>query len=195
MVSDLCLLATRRTHYIMSRFLLLLSLTWAANAFCPWNGPVFPPPQNPASSTTFQSAIEKLKSALDAGLLTGNSSTDTVHNSSAAAVHIYSTNSEKPLFEWYHDGTILNTTIGVKALDGDSIVRVASISKLLTVYLLLKEAGDGWWDVPVTDVIPELKAGKEKENEVDFVKWSGVTIGSLAGQISGIPVDCMIRTR
>jgi len=177
----------------MAPSLLLLSLASVAIAFCPWNGPVFPTPQNLGSSATVQSALEKLKSAYETGLLTGNSSTDTVPNSSAAAVQIYSIDSEKPIFEWYHDGTILNTTVGVKTLDGDSIVRVASISKLLTVYLLLKEAGDGWWNMPVTDVIPELKGhDKWKENDVDFVKWSDVTIGSLAGQISGIPVDCKI---
>jgi hypothetical protein len=175
----------------MMRSILLLSLVPVATAFCPWNGPVFPPPQNFISSPTFQSALQKLSQIYESGLTTDNSSTGIVFNSSAAAVHIYSADSEKPLFEWYHDGTILNTTVGVKTFDGDSIIRIASISKLLTVYMLLKEAGDGWWDVPVTDVIPELKDhDKWKENEVDFVKWTDVTIGSLAGQISGIPVDC-----
>jgi CubicO group peptidase (beta-lactamase class C family) len=181
----------------MARSMLLLSLASAAAAIqCSWQGPAFPEPQDIASSPTFQSALEKLKSTFETGILAGNSSTDTIPNTSAAAVHIFSVDSEKPLFEWYHDGTILNTTVGVKHLDGDSIIRVASISKLLTVYLLLKEAGDGWWNVPVTDVIPELKEhDKWKENEVDFVKWSDVTIGSLAGQISGIPVDCKCQTR
>ncbi|KAF2681980.1 beta-lactamase/transpeptidase-like protein [Lentithecium fluviatile CBS 122367] len=171
----------------MARSLLLLPLVSVASAFCPWYGPVFPQAKNLASSATIQTALEKLKSTYDTGLLTGNSSADSVPNSSAASVQIFSVESEKPLFEYYHDGAVLNTTVGVKTLDGESIIRIASISKLITVYLWLKEIGDGWWDVPVTDVIPELKgAEKWEENEVDFIKWEDVTIGALAGQTSGI---------
>ena len=36
--------------------------------------------------------------------------------------------------------------------------RIASISKLLTVYTLLLEIGDKYWDRAITDFIPELRA-------------------------------------
>jgi hypothetical protein len=175
----------------MPRSILLLLLSSVVSAFCPWYGPVFPPPTKLASSATFQTALQKLKSAYDVGLIAGNSSTGTIPGSSVVGVHIFSVDSEEPIFEYYHDSPILNTTVGVKTLDGDAIIRVGSISKLLAVYLLLNEAGDGWWDVPIADVIPELNGDKKwKEDDIDFVDWDAVTIGALAGQNSGLPAYC-----
>jgi CubicO group peptidase (beta-lactamase class C family) len=180
-----------RTNRIMARPVLLLSLTSVVSAFCPWYGPVFPPPKDLTSSATFQTALQKLTSAYDTGIVDGNSSTDAIPASSAIGVQIFSVDSEGPLYEYYRDGTIINATVGVKTLDGESVIRVGSISKLITVYVLLNEIGDGWWDVPITDVIPELKNNQKwKENEVDFVNWETITIGALAGQISGLPADC-----
>ena len=43
-------------------------------------------------------------------------------------------------------------------MDGDTVYRIASISKLLTVYTLLLEIGDKYWGRAITDFIPELRA-------------------------------------
>ncbi|KAF2252847.1 beta-lactamase/transpeptidase-like protein [Trematosphaeria pertusa] len=159
---------------------LLAFLPWTS-AFCPLHGPVFPAPKDLASSSVFQAALRNLTIAYDTGLAS---------TSGAIAVQIFASDSSVPLFEYYRDGTTLSNTTGVKKVDGDSIWRIASISKLVTVYLLLKEVGDAYWNVPVTDVIPELKGNvKWRENEVDFVKWDDVTLGALAGQISGVVND------
>ncbi|KAF2024499.1 beta-lactamase/transpeptidase-like protein [Setomelanomma holmii] len=62
-------------------------------------------------------------------------------------------------------------------VDGDSIYRIASTTKLLTVCLLLLQAGDGILGDPVTKYLPEL-AGHGH--------WDDITIGALAGYTAGI---------
>lgn len=43
-------------------------------------------------------------------------------------------------------------------MDGSSILHIGSISKLLTVYILLVEIEEAYWERPVMDFLPELKA-------------------------------------
>lgn len=157
-------------------------------AFCPIYGPAFPAPKHLASSKVFQAALEKLGASIDAGRRDANSE---VTNASTVSVQIFSAYSENPLFTLHREGSTLNTTVGVKKVDSDSIWRIASISKLIIVYLTLKELGDRFWDTPVAEVFPELREdAKWRENQVDFVDWESVTLGNLAGQTSGIAKDC-----
>ncbi|CAI6332151.1 unnamed protein product [Periconia digitata] len=167
--------------------LTLFFLLPVASAFCPIYGPAFPPPKNPGSSKAFPAALEKLTTSIDEGRRDPNSELTEAHT---VSVQLFSASSNEPLYALHREGTTLNTTAGVAKVDSDSIWRIASISKMISVYLTLKEVGDGYWDTPVAEVLPELRGNaKWKDNQVDFVNWESVTLGTLADHTSGIAKD------
>ncbi|PSN59610.1 beta-lactamase/transpeptidase-like protein [Corynespora cassiicola Philippines] len=172
------------------KLLLLGAIVPQVKAICPIYGVSFPKPTDLASSPVIQAALQDLNNAISQGLETGNSSYSPVISRAAHLVQIFSASSDKPLFEYYHDGATLGNSTGVKTVDGHSIYRIGSIGKLITVYILLKELGDGYWDIPVTDVVPELRNRTNwVENPIDYVKWEDVTLGALASHLSGATRD------
>jgi hypothetical protein len=158
------------------------------SAFCPIHGPAFPIPVDLLKSSAIQSALENLTSTLDAGFSAGCSSLGPVETTSANAVQIFSLGDDSAFFEYYRSGSILSPA-GVQKVDGDSVFRIGSISKLITVYMVLVELGSKMWDVKIPDVVPELKdwdrAAWEKD-PVYHVNWDEVTLGSLTDHLSGI---------
>jgi hypothetical protein len=141
-------------------------------ALCPLLGPVFPPPKSLSSSISFQSALETLRSTFDTALSSGNG---TLNTKDTYSVQIYSTSDNgSPLFDFHRRGANLSKDV---KLDGDAIYRIASTSKLVATYLLLLQAGDDIWAEKVTKYLPEL-SGKQH--------WDDITVGALAGYISGI---------
>ena len=91
--------------------------------------------------------------------------------------------------------TIKNLSQGVSEIDSNTIYRLGSTSKLLTVYAYLAAVGDTSWNDPITKYIPELDQYAREHAEgltsdtIDLYDWTEVTIGSLASQLSGIPRD------
>ncbi|KAF2731271.1 beta-lactamase/transpeptidase-like protein, partial [Polyplosphaeria fusca] len=170
----------------------LLLLPIAAAVFCPIYGPAFPAPSSLAQSSTFRLALKNLTSTLDAAFASGNSSLGPVETTSANAIQVFSLNDdESPLYEYYRSGSILSPA-GVQKVDGDSVMRIGSISKLITVYMVLAELGDKAWDFKITEVVPELKNWNRtewEENPLYHVNWDEITLGSLAGHLSGIAVS------
>ncbi len=63
--------------------------------------------------------------------------------------------------------------------------RIASISKVFTVLLLLRHEGRISLDDPVTKYVSELAAA-EAEESVEAVSWGNVTLGALASHLGGI---------
>ena len=83
----------------------------------------------------------------------------------------------------------------MQTIVGDSIFRIGSVSKLVSVYMLLVEIGDKYWDIAITDIIPELRnRTNSSANPIDFVRWADITLGALAGQVAGLPRDCTFIT-
>ncbi|KAH6667624.1 beta-lactamase family protein [Halenospora varia] len=81
---------------------------------------------------------------------------------------------------------------GVKQVDGNSIYRVASISKLFTVFAGMLEFEEEQWDQPITNFVSATERESLKNVGVDLVnniQWKKVTLRALASQISGIPRD------
>ncbi|KAF2679526.1 beta-lactamase/transpeptidase-like protein, partial [Lentithecium fluviatile CBS 122367] len=157
---------------------------------CPIYGPVFPVPTDLASSATVKGALENITQTISDSLNSENSSYGLVNATAAYTLQIFALGSEEPLLEYYHDGTTLSNDTGVQKVDGDSIFRIGSISKLITIYLFLVELGDGLWNDPITQYIPELRnRDKSEENPVDYVAWDQITVGALAGHVAGLPRD------
>src|SRR5207302_1443666 len=63
-----------------------------------------------------------------------------------------------------------------------TIFRVASVSKALTVWEVVK-LGIGWQE-KVVSYLPELAEGRYQK------EWSEVTVGALAGYVGGAMRDC-----
>ncbi|KAH6623462.1 beta-lactamase/transpeptidase-like protein [Chaetomium tenue] len=70
----------------------------------------------------------------------------------------------------------------------NTLFRIHSISKVVTVYTMLTKLAYDHWHEPVTKFIPEL-ANSGVLDATSDVDWSEVTVGSLASQISGISRD------
>jgi CubicO group peptidase (beta-lactamase class C family) len=84
---------------------------------------------------------------------------------------------------------------GVATADSNTIYRIASISKLLTVYTYLITAGDSSFNDPITKYVPELAqyahtaANVLSTDDIDTLDWKDITIGSLASHLTGVGRD------
>ncbi|KAF2740121.1 beta-lactamase/transpeptidase-like protein [Polyplosphaeria fusca] len=160
------------------RVLLLSSAVQASTiGLCPILGPVFPPPQNLLTSPTFQEAKTDLTSFLDEAFRTGQSTRGPILVDDTYAIQIFSA-ADNNVFDYFHEGAGLADTVG--DLDGDSFYLIASTTKMLTVYLLLIEAGYEVFSDPVTRYLPELK---------NIGTWDQTTVGAIAGQLGGVVAD------
>ena len=76
----------------------------------------------------------------------------------------------------------------------DTIYRIGGLTEMFTVWTFLAEVGDCHWDDPVTQWVPELASISQQQdaiaNPIDFVNWGDVTLGDLAGHLSGIERMC-----
>ena|SRR6266511_993353 len=183
------------------QFLLTVSLIRITTAhttsprLCPLLGPNFPPPRNLSQNPGFQNTLNSFSNSIHQLLTPGSNSTygpfDSTNNT--FSINIFSTFSEAPLYEYHYTAPLFkaNGSIGTKAVDGDTIFRIASISKLVTVFALLIEKGDVNFNDPITKYVPELKGSTGIGlGAVNAVQWDDVTIGALASQMSGIGRDC-----
>lgn len=150
--------------------------TVAAN-ICPILGPVFPKPEELQSSVAFQKTIEALRASLNDAFTSGNTTHGIIDPNSTYSIQIFSTTTKEPLFDYHRRGS---DVLGNRTVDGDSVYRIASTSKLITVYLLLLQAGETIFSDKVTKYIPEL-AGT--------AFWNDITVGSLASHLGGITAE------
>ncbi|KAJ8119096.1 hypothetical protein OPT61_g66 [Boeremia exigua] len=165
-------------HNMRCILLLFYSISVAVTkaTICPILGPVFPPPRNLHTFSPFQDALESLQIRLDEAFKTGNTTYGPVNPEDTYSIQIFSTESGK-LLDYHRRGS---TILGNRPIDGDSIYRIASVSKLLTVYLLLLEAGESILAEKVIKYVPELK---------DAAHWNDITVGSLAGYLGDITTE------
>lgn len=183
-----------RAWVLLSGLLAFVQLPFgSAGPNCPLIGPEFPPPQHLAQHPIWQSALANLTAAFSQ---IDNSNTQGADNFSYS-IQIFSTNPGAPtLWERYRTARDLPAdTVGVVNVDGNTVYRLGSVSKVFTVLAFLAQAGDIHWNQPITQFVPELAkfAGQTTSNNFDSVRdtpWDDVTIGSLASQVSGLGRDC-----
>ncbi|KAH7348219.1 beta-lactamase/transpeptidase-like protein [Pyrenochaeta sp. MPI-SDFR-AT-0127] len=155
-------------------FVILLHVSSGLAKTCPFLGPVFPAPKSLSTSQSFQSTLSSIRTNIESAITAGNSSHGPLDPASSYSIQIFSSRDEKPLFDYHRRGS---DVVGNRPIDGDSIYRIASTTKLITVYLLLLQSGDGIFNDKVAKYLPEL-AGKQN--------WDEITVGALAGYIGGI---------
>jgi CubicO group peptidase (beta-lactamase class C family) len=180
-------------------FLITIQLPWStAIPNCPLAGAEFPPPQTLLRHPMWQNALQTLAEKFDNIDNGGTRELDGNLNGLSYAIQVFSTNPGGGLLaERYRTAPNLRAnTPGVTHVDGDTVFRLGSVSKILTVVAWLAELGDLHWNQPVTDFIPELanisaQDAKQPFDSVRKTSWKDITIGALASQVSGIGRDCM----
>lgn len=149
----------------------------AVASVCPVLGPAFPTPKKLHTSATFQEKLQTLHTSLDDAFKSGNSTHGSLNPDDTFSIQIFSTTSEEPLLDYHRRGPAV---LGNRTVDGDSIYRIASTSKLITVYMLLVQAGDAIFSEKVTKYVPELAGAGH---------WDDITVGSLASFLGDITSD------
>ena len=161
---------------------LMASSLGALGAECILAGPGFPSPCHLSKSSHQTYATSEFEA-----LLVQN---DLLPDGTAWAVALFSSKENKTLYEKYYTPPV---DVGVKKVDQNSVFRIASISKLFTVWSFLKEVGDERFNDPVTWYIPELanlsRMNDTVYDDLDQVRWDEVTLGQLASSAAGIPRD------
>ncbi|KAK7924850.1 beta-lactamase 2 [Apiospora marii] len=150
---------------------------------CPPLGPVLPAPIRPSADPDVQAAVKSFESSLNA--LTAN------FNASAVSVAVKSIHEDQPFLSFHYTPPHFNTS-GTHEVDGDTVYRIASISKLYTVLGVMLLDGVRM-DDPITKYLPQLRdlkrQGGEPANEITTPDWDEITLGSIASHQSGIGSD------
>lgn len=164
----------------MLKLLVALAIAVPALAFngghCPPVGPLLPPPTIAAKFDPGKLS-SNLESMLKRPAFKWNTST------TSFSVGLTSTNGT--FFEFHHTADIRDKT-GVKTVDGNSVYRIMSVTKLFNVLTLMLNAPPGGLDTPITKYIPELNGVKDYES---------ITLRMLASQSGGVPRDGIVPWR
>ncbi|KAK6385452.1 hypothetical protein LTR65_009146 [Meristemomyces frigidus] len=176
--------------------LLLSSSTAFAYQPCPLLGPVFQAPTGLCDATIFQDALRNLTDTLDNGTATGGETRygSFPSNATSFSIGVFDATTPGGLLSYQYSSSALQSgTEGVNRVTEDSVYRLGSGSKLITIYLFLIEVGWKYWDHSITDFVPQLEVAARKclarKDAVDCVDWNDVTLGALASHMAGIPRD------
>jgi hypothetical protein len=153
--------------------------------------PILPPPRNLARSPAVQEALATLSATLD-GAIRGDIRAGWDTNNVSLSIGLVSIGQDDPsipLWEYHHlaAGNVEGTTL----LDRNSQYLIGSVSKVLVDAVLLKSGVE--MHTPILELLPAL-GGSEDEEEESLIDWGEITLGDLAGQMAGIPVNCKFLT-
>lgn len=185
--------------YLYKSISCLLTLS-ATGVFAEVLGPTYPSPIDLSSNTSIVSTTWKNLSAIFDSYFKENKTSNITALLSEGEVNkitfslgLFSLEDAAATKLQYHytSPEIANSTQGTKKVDADSIYRVASVSKLITVFAGLLNLNDEEWNRPLTQIFPLLADYVSKTiNTVDPVyriPWEQITPWTLANQIAGIP--------
>ncbi|KAF4344200.1 hypothetical protein FBEOM_1794 [Fusarium beomiforme] len=148
-------------------------------------GAYYPPPIIDKTSGPFKKLISQFTKSFDD--LIKNSGSDKygpiTPNTTSFSVVIFGGSEslrDDPIFFEYHytspEDRVSNTNITV-----DTKIPLGDVSMVFTVYTWLIKMGEQW-ETPITKHLPELAETKSPL----AVNWEDITIGALAGQMSGL---------
>ncbi|KAJ5958063.1 uncharacterized protein N7479_005213 [Penicillium vulpinum] len=176
---------------------LLASLICLPESFANLLGPSYPPPRDLSSShsrvaTSWKNLTSQLSTVLADNQTNKTSGVYALRNLTFSAGLFSTLDPKAKDLQFHHTASeVANSPVGVKKVDGNSIYKVASVSKLFTVLAGLIELKPRDWDLPLTEIFPFLAEHVRKQHDkfrlVYDVQWDKITLRSLAGQMSGIP--------
>lgn len=168
-----------------------------ASAPSPLLGPTYNPPVDLMSpSSAVLKAWQNLTSTLD-NLIATNATIEGEFNDLSSytfSIQMFSLNDANAVqtLQYHHTGPDVsgsaNVSNSVQQVDMNSIYRLGSVSKAFSVYLTLIEIGPQYWERSIVDFVPSLISGGtgSNYNTIQNINWTTVTLGALAGQMSGI---------
>lgn len=160
---------------------------------CPLLGPIFPAPTAPATANAVESARSSFSGYLDDLITAGTTKYGALDTQTTSfSINIFSAHDKTTLFSYHYAAPGLNGSLTSGELNDDTIYRIGSLSKVLSVYAYLAEAGDAILDHPVTRYVPELAyaVASSGSNDIHSIRWDEITLRALGSHISGIPRDC-----
>jgi hypothetical protein len=160
---------------------------------CSLLGPMYPMPANITASPLIQDTQTIFRNLLEEVFVNGSTPLgrfDVVNSS--VSIGVFSAQTGEFLNEYHHAGSspLIQAGLTSGSLNADTLYRIGSVGKFLTVYTFLIKLGWSYWSEPVVKFVPEL-VGARDGGPVRSMNWSEITLGSLARQISGLPRDCM----
>ncbi|KAI0435706.1 beta-lactamase/transpeptidase-like protein [Xylaria telfairii] len=163
---------------------LFLSGAQGKERICPLKGPQFPAPTDLGSETLFRNAVSVIEQSIRANL------TQAPYNETTFSIGMFSTTDHELLYEFhYTDPTVSTSKLGANEVDADSIYRIASITKILTIYQWLIADGDRKFNSPISDFIPQLLQYEKHQDDYPAPRWDEITVNDLAMFLAGIGRD------
>lgn len=152
---------------------------------CPIKGQQYPTPTNLASEKRFQNVVAEIEDTITANL------TNAPFNETTCSIGMFSGNDQELLRQYHHtDASVANSTLGTTKVDANSIYRIGSISKILTLYMWLINDGDKKFNHPITDFIPQLAQDEVQQDDYVAPGWDEITVNDLAMFLAGFARDC-----
>ncbi|KAL3470288.1 beta-lactamase/transpeptidase-like protein [Aspergillus californicus] len=155
--------------------------------------PVYPAPHDLTSRESHvATGWNNLTRRLESSFHGRSNSTLSALNDLTFSIGLFSTrDSTAENLQYHHTAAeIRNASQGTHEVDGDSIYRIASVSKLFTVLAGLIELDEGDWERPLSDVFPAFsQVLREHSDSVDPIYdtlWDEITPSALASQMGGI---------
>lgn len=156
---------------------------------CPFLGPSYPKPTNFADDKTISGALDNITVFVEAAFATGQIENETT----AVSLTAFSTKDKEstPFYSFHHTPpSLAAVNPEAKDISGDSVYRIGSVSKALTVYNLLVASGFKHWQSPITDFVPELRSDEGSSDGDVPTAWDEITLEALASHLGGIGVEC-----
>lgn len=157
---------------------------------CPLIGAYYPAPTISKSSEVLNALGSELQDALDKLVVDDGSdvygpiSPNTTSFSVALFGGAESMKDDPAFFEYHYTSPQDQLDVGTN-LGSDTRMPLGDVTMVFTVYAWLIKMGDNW-DTPITEYLPELRLAGDS----NLVSWEDVTIGALAGHMSGLVREC-----
>jgi hypothetical protein len=185
--------------HVLSSFAIFGSMVHAQRSLyqpCPLLGPFVPAPLIDSGSPVVKSVDQDLNKLLDdyVGKADGRFGPITPNTTSfslvlfAGSKYVAGPDNLPFFYEYHHTANDLEGG----DLNKDPQFALGDLTQLFTVYTQLVELGDEAWSHKIVDYVPELQnVSGNASDTVSRVQWEDVTLGALAGHMSGISRDCM----
>lgn len=157
---------------------------------CPLIGTYYPPPTISKSSRAFSQLASTFTDVFDELIKDGGSEKygSIMPNTTSFSVVLFGGSDslrEDPIFFEYHYTSPMDQSVTGKNLTASTKFPVGDVTMVFTVYAWLVDKGEQW-EESITKYLPELAGIKGPFT----VPWEDVTIGALAGQMSGLSRQC-----
>ncbi|KAH8658115.1 beta-lactamase/transpeptidase-like protein [Xylariales sp. PMI_506] len=157
---------------------------------CPLLSAQYPTNKDLHRSGIIKNIRSTFQQSIDVAVSSGKTAWGKIDSSNSSfSLGVFTTSSNDLLFEYHNEGSNLDGTLSADSLTNQTVYRVGSVTKLLTVYTILITLGPSYWTEPVINFVPELSGATTTAGWRHPVNWSEVTLGALASHMGGIARD------